>query len=438
VQELLADRVLTAGHDRSDGGLAVAILEMAFAGNCGVEVDLDGLADAEDPLHPSAPLSALFNEELGLIFEAPAEEEERILEAFWAVGVPCRAIGSTLDSPRIVFRVDGVPVLEDDMRDLRDLWEETSFRLDRLQADPLLVREEKDSLRDRTSAGFDVPFPVGFSAPALRIAPDRPRVAVVREEGSNSDRELSAAFHLAGFRVWDIAMSDLLEGRARLDDFQGIGFPGGFAYADVLDSAKGWAGSIRFNHSLLDQFQAFRDRPDTFSIGICNGCQLSALLGWVPWQGLEDVSQPRFIQNASGRFESRFCRVEILDSPAVMLRDMAGAKLGIWVAHGEGRAHFPDPEVMDRILEAGLAPIRYIDDRDRATTAYPFNPNGSHEGIAALTSRDGRHLALMPHPERSFLTWQWGWIPEEWKGREAASPWLKMFQNAREWCDAHR
>jgi phosphoribosylformylglycinamidine synthase len=246
---------------------------------------------------------------------------------------------------------------------------------------------------------------------------------------------MASAFHLAGFEVWDVTMSDLLAGRIILDAFQGLGFPGGFAYADVLDSAKGWAGAIRFNPDLLAQFQRFKDRPDTFSIGICNGCQLLALLGWVPWSGIEIQAQPRFIQNSSGRFESRFTTVEIQESQAIMLKDMAGARLGVWVAHGEGRAYFPDPAIHEQVLAKGLAPVRFIDDLGNPTTTYPLNPNGSPDGIAALTSPDGRHLAIMPHPERSFLTWQWGWIPESWKGKTTASPWLKIFQNAREWCD---
>ncbi len=321
------------------------------------------------------------------------------------------------------------------MVELRDLWEETSYQLDRLQADPDHVDEERRGLRLRTGPNFRVPYQVAHTSTEVLHRPSKPKVAVLREEGSNSDREMGSAFHLAGFEVWDVSMSDLLSGRMSLDSFQGLGFPGGFAYADVLDSAKGWAGTILFNQGLLDQFQDFHQREDTFSIGICNGCQLSALLGWVPWTGIRTEAQPRFIHNSSGRFESRFTTVKVLESPAVMLRGMAGATLGIWVAHGEGRAYFPDPEIQDRVLAQGLAPVRFVDDRGEATEAYPLNPNGSPLGIAALTSPDGRHLAIMPHPERSFLSWQWGWIPEEWKGKTTASPWLKIFQNAREWCE---
>jgi phosphoribosylformylglycinamidine synthase len=329
-------------------------------------------------------------------------------------------------------------VLDEDLTELRDVWEETSYQLDRLQADPDQVEEERRGLRTRRGPSFHVPFDVSHTPEEILHRDEKPRVAVLREEGTNSDREMSSAFHLAGFQVWDVSMSDLMTGRIRLDAFQGLGFPGGFAYADVLDSAKGWAGVIRFNADLTDQFRAFRERSDTFSIGICNGCQLSALLGWVPWTGIETQAQPRFIQNASGRFESRFATVGILESPSVMLRGMAGARLGIWVAHGEGRAYFPDPRIQERVLEEGLAPVRFLDDDGAPTTRYPLNPNGSPYGMAALTSPDGRHLAIMPHPERSFLTWQWGWVPETWKGGTTASPWLRIFQNAREWCDQLR
>jgi phosphoribosylformylglycinamidine synthase len=435
VQALLDDRVLTAGHDRSDGGLITTLLEMAFAGNCGIEVRLEGLGHGSDPLHPAAPIPVLFSEELGLVFEAPAEEGDRIREAFWSVGVPCAVIGNTLSEPAVRIKVGDLTVLDESMPELRDAWEETSYQLDRLQADPEHVEEERKGLKTRTGPSFQVPFEVAHTDSDILTRAARPKVAVVREEGSNSDREMSSAFHLAGFEVWDVSMSDLLAGRIRLDSFQGLGFPGGFAYADVLDSAKGWAGVIRFNPDLLEQFQEFHDRNDTFSIGICNGCQLSALLGWVPWGGIETQAQPRFIQNSSGRFESRFTTVRVMESPAIMLREMAGATLGIWVAHGEGRAYFPDPEIQDRVLAQGLAPVRFVNDEGEPTTEYPLNPNGSPHGIAALTSTNGRHLAIMPHPERSFLTWQWGWIPEEWKGKATASPWLKLFQNARAWCE---
>jgi phosphoribosylformylglycinamidine synthase len=320
------------------------------------------------------------------------------------------------------------------MRDLRDLWEATSFRLELEQADPECVVAERDALRDRSSPPYQLSFAPMETPAAVTRATHKIPVAILREEGSNGDREMAAAFLAAGFEPWDVAMSDLLSDRVTLERFRGVVAVGGFAHADVLDAAKGWAGSIRFNQTLWEQFEDFLDRPDTFSLGVCNGCQLLALLGWVPWRGLDDSHQPRFVRNHSGRFESRFSTVTIHDSPAIMLRGMEGSTLGIWSAHGEGRAFFPDREILGRIEAQGLAPLRFVDDTGLVTEAYPHNPNGSPRGIAGLCSTDGRHLAMMPHPERTFLTWQWGWMPREWRKLQT-SPWLRMFQNAREWCE---
>ncbi len=428
IQQLIADGAITAGHDRSDGGLITTLLEMAFAGNCGIEVDLE-TPDTVDPI------TLLFSEELGVVCEVHQERESTVREAFERANVPCRPIGSTTTNTTVRVRCNDVEVLCDDVRDLRDLWEATSFELDRLQANPDCVEQERTGLRKRTGPEYSVPYTPKATSAAVLEAKDKPRVAIIREEGSNGDREMASAFHAAGFEPWDVVMSDLLQQRVRLQDFRGVAFVGGFSFADVLDSAKGWSGVIRFNNELWEQFQEFYARDDTFSLGVCNGCQLLALLGWVPWQGIADEIQPRFIQNASGRFESRFPTVRIQQSPAIMLRGMEGATLGIWVAHGEGRGFFPGGDILDRVLEEGLAPVRFVDDDGRITHEYPFNPNGSPEGIAALCSPDGRHLAIMPHPERTFVKWQWGWMPEEWKRTLEVSPWLQMFQNARDWCE---
>jgi phosphoribosylformylglycinamidine synthase len=270
---------------------------------------------------------------------------------------------------------------------------------------------------------------------------DKVRVAILREEGSNGDREMAAAIHSAGMEPWDVTMSDLLNGAVKLEDFRGLVFVGGFSYADVLDSAKGWAGSIKFNETLWSQFRAFYDRPDTFSLGVCNGCQLMALLGFVPAEdGLEslpDAEQPRFIHNDSGRFESRWVTVGIDENtPAVMLQGMQGSKLGVWIAHGEGKVKFPDASRMAPVIESGCAPIKYVDSNGDATEAYPLNPNGSPMGVAGLCSKDGRHLAMMPHPERAFLGWQMPWFPaDSGLSAEGPGPWLRMFQNARVWAE---
>lgn len=426
VQQLIERGRVTAGHDRSDGGLVTALLEMAFAGNCGFDVDLEG--DAADAL----PL--LFAEELGLLLEVDEADVAEAEEAFRGRDVACVPIGRTTAGPAVRIRIGGRTVLDDDVRDLRDVWEATAFALERLQANPGFVAQEQAGLRHRAAPPYRLSFPPAPTPPAVLARSSKPKVAILREEGSNGDREMTSAFHMAGFETWDVAMSDLAAGRVDLDGFRGLVAVGGFSYADVLDAAKGWAGVIRFNAAIRDSFERFRERPDTFSLGVCNGCQLFALLGWVPWTGIPDAVQPRFIHNASGRFESRFATVRIEKSPALMFRGMEDSTLGVWMAHGEGRARFPDPAVLEDVERRALAPLRFVDDGGAVSETYPFNPNGSPNGIAGLCSPDGRHLAVMPHPERTFLPWQWAWMPASWRTLEA-SPWLRMFQNAREWCD---
>jgi len=429
VQELVKRRLVLAGHDRSDGGLITTLLEMAFSGNCGIEVNLPA-----EEAHTVDPIAALFSEEAGMVVEYQPENEAAVLEVLTRMDVPHQVIGSSLAEKRVKVSFGWKAVLDEDMLVLRDIWEETSHRLDLFQRNPDCIREERKNAYDRKGPKFVVPFTPQPTDRSLLERKDKPKVAIIREEGSNGDREMTSAFFLAGFEPWDVMMTDLLSGRVALDQFRGVVFVGGFSYADVLDSAKGWAASIRFNKKVWDQFEKFYHRPDTFSLGVCNGCQLMALLGWVPWRGIADHLQPRFIHNRSGRFESRFSTVRILKSPSIMLRGMEGASLGIWVAHGEGMAYFPDKAIYNE-TEFGLAPARYVDDENRITEAYPDNPNGSPAGIAGLCSPDGRHLAMMPHPERVVLPWQWGWMPEQMKRSLAVSPWLRMFQNAREWCE---
>lgn len=425
LQSCIAKQVLAAGHDRSDGGLITALLEMAYAGNCGIEIDLHTRADA---------IAALFSEELGLVFEVQSQNLKTVRDIFERANVPIQTLGKTTASPEIRISVNRRSVLVAPMPALRDVWEATSFQLDRLQTNPTCVAQEEASLATRTGPQYTAPFAPKPTPPAVLSARCKPKVAIVREEGSNGDREMTSAFFAAGFEPWDLTTTDLFSGAITLDRFRGIAFVGGFSYADVLDSAKGWAGAIRFNDGLRAQFDAFYHRADTFSLGVCNGCQLMALLGWVPFPGLADAEQPRFVRNESGRFESRFSTVQIQDSPAIMFNNMAGASLGLWVAHGEGRAFFPRADILARVIADNLAPARYVDDDNAITEAYPFNPNGSPHGIAALCSPNGRHLAMMPHPERAFLKWQWPYMPPHWKRDLKASPWLQMFQNARAWC----
>jgi len=424
VQDLLNKGLIAAGHDRSDGGLVTTLLEMAFAGNCGLDINLDASGSA---------IEILFAEELGLVIECANQKVEEVRELLGAAGVAMAVIGTTRVEPQVRFAVNSETVLEEEMVLLRGWWEETSYQLERLQMNPACADEEKANIYQRKGARYTVPF-TPQPTPATRLAvQEKPKVAILRDEGSNSDREMTSAFYGAGFEPWDICMQDLLTGAVTLDDFRGLAAVGGFSYADVPDSAKGWAATIRFNERLEKMFREFYTRPDTFTLGICNGCQLFGLLGWVPELDIPAEKQPRFIRNRSGRFESRWTSVKIAKSPAMMLQGMEGTVFGIPVDHGEGRMLFPDAGLRDRVLADGLVPMFYVDDEGKATEQYPFNPNGSPLGIGGLCSADGRHLALMPHPERAFLAWQAHYLPEEMK-HLTVSPWMKMFQNAYEWC----
>uniref|UniRef100_A0A8C3F3W0 Phosphoribosylformylglycinamidine synthase n=1 Tax=Chrysemys picta bellii TaxID=8478 RepID=A0A8C3F3W0_CHRPI len=392
LQGVCPSSVVNAGHDVSDGGLVTCLLEMAFAGNCGLQAEL---------VAPGARASVRLSPR----------------------ATPLRA-------PQVRLRVNGQEELARPVGELRALWEATSFQLERLQASPHCVEQEERGLALRQGPTFTLTFD----------PEPGPRVAILREEGSNGDREMVAAFTMAGFQAWDVTMQDLFTGEVTLESFRGLVFVGGFSYADVLGSAKGWAASVTFNPRARAQFEAFRRRRNTFSLGVCNGCQLMALLGWVGGESPQSGAvRPGVLltPNDSGRFESRFVALAIEESLAVMLQGMAGSTLGIWVAHGEGRMRFRSPEVLAAVTSGGLAPLRYVDDQGQPTQEYPLNPNGSPLGIAGLCSPDGRHLAMMPHPERCVLPWQWAWMPPAWCRTMEVSPWLRMFQNACEWCLRH-
>lgn len=432
VQKMIDEGLILALHDRSDGGLITAIAEMCMASRCGFELEIH---DSENHL------SELFSEELGLVVEVKHTDWQRAWEICHEFGISLSSYGLTRqDENCIISTVRKGPVFNERVTTLRTWWESTSYEVEKLQMNPSSALEEHTTHGNKyprvdTAPSYKLSFKPMETLPEILSAPKKPRVAILREEGTNGDREMQAACAAAGLAPWDVTMSDLLEGRISLDTFQGIIFAGGFSYMDVFDSAKGWAGTILFNEKLKDMFDRFYAREDTFSLGVCNGCQLMALLGWVPWKGLEGSKQPRFIHNTSGRFESRWSQVEILPSPAVLLSGMEGSKLGIWVAHGEGRLTLPQP--IEIVLGENLAPLVYLDPHGYMTEEYPHNPNGSPYGITALCSPDGRHLAMMPHPERCFRLWQWPWMPPDWHNLEA-SPWLRMFQNARTWCVEHR
>uniref|UniRef100_A0A452E2K7 Phosphoribosylformylglycinamidine synthase n=1 Tax=Capra hircus TaxID=9925 RepID=A0A452E2K7_CAPHI len=437
-QGLLKDRLLCSGHDVSDGGLITCLLEMAFAGNCGIEVDI--------PAPGVDALPVLFAEEPGLLLEVQEPDLAQVLMRYQKAGLHCLELGLTGDTgPHAMVRlsVNRTVVLEEPVGQLRALWEETSFQLDRLQAKPHCVAQEEQGLRERAGPTYCLPptFPRA-SVPCEPGGP-APRVAIIREEGSNGDREMADAFHLAGFEVWDVTMQDLCSGAIGLDTFRGVAFVGGFSYADVLGSAKGWAAAVTFNPKAGAEMKRFRQRPDTFSLGVCNGCQLLALLGWVGGSSSEEavetcqeswLARPGLLlrHNLSGRFESRWASVRVGPGPALMLRGMEGAVLPVWSAHGEGYMAFSSPELQAQMEARGLAPLHWADDDGNPTEQYPLNPNGSPGGVAGICSPDGRHLALMPHPERSVRPWQWAWRPPPFDAL-TTSPWLQLFINARNW-----
>jgi phosphoribosylformylglycinamidine synthase len=425
VQKMIGENLILAGHDRSDGGLITTLAEMVMAGNCGADISFKENDDL---------IAKLFSEELGFVIEYLPENEEKISSILKESDLFFEILGGTKKERDLKIYNGEKLELDAGTKDLLKWWEATSDRLEYFQMNSALAKEQSGR-HNRTGISYQTSFDPKDTPAEIIGAEKKPKVAILREEGSNGDREMTSAFFAAGFEPWDITMNDLLKGEITLDDFRGLVFVGGFSYADVLDSAKGWAGTIRFNEKIKDMFDRFYERKDTFSLGVCNGCQLMALLGWVPFKGTPDEKQPRFIRNQSGRFESRWVTVNIKKSPAIMLQGMENSKLGVWVAHGEGQLYCPDTEIFQQIKKKKLAPIVFSDDEGKPAKKYPFNPNGSSEGITALCSPDGRHLAMMPHPERVFLKWQWPYLPEEQNKAWKTSPWLKMFQNAREWCN---
>lgn len=445
-QDLIKNKMMTAGHDISDGGLITSLLEMAFAGNCGLLIDIK--------TNIKNLYEALFNEELGILIECEPKHAAYIEQSYQNASVSCNLLGFSMPEygPDATLNIkcgDTVVLRDEKMTKWRMCWEETSLQLEKFQCNSVCVDSERKVLESfrKCPTRWDAALVQGVNV-ARPLVEKRPKVAVLREEGSNGDREMGAAFFQAGFEVWDVCMQDLLSGSARLDLFQGLAFVGGFSYADVFGAAKGWASSALFNKSLRGQFDRFYNDERKFSFGACNGCQLMALLGWVG--GLElpvaECEKERARNgvmldvNESGRFESRFAYVKIeANNQSIMLKGMLGAVLGVWVAHGEGRFVFRDgPSRADQLIQAGLVPLRYVDCAGQPTQLYPFNPNGSERAVAALCSPNGRHLAIMPHPERAFLRWQWPHYPPLEPGeqdcRHQYSPWMRMFLNAHDWC----
>ncbi len=426
LRDLRADRQVLAYHDRADGGLWATLVEMAFAGHCGLDITIDATGERL--------LRKLFAEEPGVVLQLRAAEVEAARAVFSRHGLTGRV--HVVARPRAaadlvrVRDAGGVTVLEESWSALRAAWSAVSYAMRRLRDDPDCADEEHAAAIDPATPGLIVDL--GFDPEADVAAPfiargARPRVAVLREQGVNSQVEMAAAFELAGFEPHDVHMTDLIAGRRQLAEFRGLVACGGFSYGDVLGAGEGWAKSIRFNPRLRDAFEEFFARSETFALGVCNGCQmLSALHELIPGS----AHWPRFVRNRVEQFEARLSLVEVLPSPSLFFADMAGSVLPIAVSHGEGRAEFADAAALEACLDFGLVGLRYVTARGAPAERYPANPNGSPRGIAALCNADGRVTITMPHPERVFRSLQNSWRP-----RDAGeySGWMRMFRNARRW-----
>ncbi|MBF0460231.1 MAG: phosphoribosylformylglycinamidine synthase [Magnetococcales bacterium] len=418
IQTLNRENRIVAYHDRSDGGLLVTLCEMAFAGHTGLTVELAGLG--------TDPLAILFSEEPGAVLQVARTERAAVLARLQGIG-HVQAMGTLNDTDQMAFLWHGAPLLQADRVTWQRHWSETSWRIRTLRDHPETARQEYDALLDAADPGLTIRWP---RPPAPMINTDqRPKVAILREQGTNGQMEMAAAFQRAGFDPVDLPMSDLLAGRRGLETFQGMAVCGGFSYGDVLGAGAGWAKSILFQDALRRTFADFFKRSDTFTLGVCNGCQmLSHLRTLIP--GAEQW--PRFLPNRSGRFEARLTLVTIPANRSVLLSPMAGWQLAIPCSHGEGRAVFDQPERAAQLVQDGLVAVQFVDNRGQVTENYPANPNGSPLGITGMTTTDGRATILMPHPERVFRTAQNSWHPDGWPEE---GPWLQLFRNARKWLD---
>ena len=459
VNALRAKGQILAYHDRSDGGLLATVAEMAFAGQVGVALNVDMLITEGDGISDSRmdsgegknwgaqvsgrreaqTLTALFNEEPGVVLQIRTADRAAVMQTLREHGlIQCsHAIGKTrpmaspVDAGKGELQVwrDAKKVFGASLSDLHQVWDAVSWKICQQRDNPACADSEHAAAGDPADPGLHVRLTFDtlddVAAPYLQLA--RPRVAVLREQGVNSHVEMAYAFTEAGFEAFDVHMTDLQAGRARLEDFAGVVACGGFSYGDTLGAGIGWARSITFNERLSEQFQRFFGRGDTFALGVCNGCQMFAeLADIIP--GAEDW--PRFTTNQSHRFEARLSMVEVLDSPSLFLQGMAGSRLPIVVSHGEGYANF------ERRGNAGraVAAMRFVDNHGQPTERYPFNPNGSPGGLTAVTTRDGRFTAMMPHPERAFRNIQMSWTDlAATGGPEALSPWMRIWRNARKW-----
>jgi phosphoribosylformylglycinamidine synthase len=422
IQQLVANEDLLAYHDRSDGGLVTTLLEMAFAGNCGLDINLDTFGDDN--------LGVLFNEELGAVIQVQVAKEDKVVAILSEHGLAdcTHLIGKVTSKDEVRIERASTKVLQNTRSAWRNIWAETTTEMQRLRDNPECAQQESDTKADIKNPGlnakltYDLNEDVAAPYVAKGIAP---KVAILREQGVNSHVEMAAAFDRAGFKAVDVHMSDLLAGNLGLGDFKGIVACGGFSYGDVLGAGEGWAKSILFNESVRDNFRQFFERDDSFSLGVCNGCQMmSNLKSLIPGAEL----WPHFVTNKSERFEARFSLVEMQRSPSLFFDGMEGSRIPIAVSHGEGRAEFSSQDQLSNIQEQGLVALSFVDNYGQVSENYPSNPNGSPNGITGLTTKDGRATIMMPHPERVFRTVANSWHPDEW---QEDGPWMRMFRNAR-------
>ncbi|CAD6185896.1 unnamed protein product [Caenorhabditis auriculariae] len=440
IQDLVERSVIFSGHDVSDGGVLVALLEMAFAANCGLNIEFN--LDKENP-DIRDYLQTLFSEECGVLIEVDDWKAKDINKKLNDLGFISKVVAVPLNlfgkDAFVKVVVNGERLLYDSTRNLRESWETLGHRIGVYQTTIGCLAQEKALRAKIDQVEYNLDFDWNHNISFLQDSDfftQAPKVAIIREEGSNGDRELAAAFTYAGFQTWDVTMNDLVNGHS-LEGYNGVAFVGGFSFSDVGGSARAWAMSI-LNGDLKKKFDDFRARENSFSLGICNGCQLMAYLGWIGENPIEDLNF-FFNDNLCGRFESSFCSVRVEESEAMMLKGMKDAVLGIWVANGEGRFTTKNPDVLGNFAKNRQVGLRYVDHHGQKTPfgetlPYPQNPSGSEDDIAAICSSDGRHLAMMPHPERSFLTWQWPEYPNKHLARNNdLTPWIKMFRNAYDW-----
>ncbi len=422
VQFLNRKGKILAYHDISDGGLFTTICEMAFAGHTGVDIKMDVLGESD--------LGVLFAEEPGVVMQVLTDDVETVLNILSGHGLAnCSFnIGSLRADDHIVFSRDGVDVINEERSYFRTIWAETTYQMQKLRDNPECALQEFEAKNESDDKGLFVNLSYDLNEDVAAPFISRginPKIAILREQGVNSQSEMAAAFNRAGFSCIDVHMSDILSGAVKLDDFKGFAACGGFSYGDVLGAGEGWAKSVLFNSKAADEFARFFNRKDTFALGVCNGCQMmSTLSSLIP--GAENW--PRFVTNKSERFEARFVEVEITQSPSILFANMQGSMMPIVVSHGEGRAEFKNDAQLQALKSANLVAARYVDHNGKPTEVYPLNPNGSPEGITAVTTPDGRFTVMMPHPERVMRAICNSWHPDSWR---EDSPWVRLFRNAR-------